>query len=754
MPAQTADELKLVTERVISRKRKKPREKPIADPGSSDPEQKVFIETVEDLLKHSDIETVHASLMARFRQAAEIRRSFEEEWYFSVRAWFQQPTEPREDSWESDRYLPIILKHTETALPAIVAAVLSKKGMWRMVGMTREGKNAAKALERLQNFQTDSYEFLEEYEDMFWWSALIGTGYLDHGWNREYDERTVPIVVDDPDAPGGKRKDFERNEIKVEDQPWVQALNPLDVYPGPGVQMGDAGPWFFERVETTIGELRELAKPQGENDRPHISDEALEHWIRDDKPGDQPMDQNSWVEEIAGATWSEWLLELGYDKEGDEDTTLDKLSDEKRVVVLKYRSEAEQVTLAGPNRIIGYSRNKDIHGRTGIVVHHFFKVPNCPFGRGIGGILQGHQELGNENINRWMDAVVIEAMAPIVVDKSRANLLDDELVLQPNAIIRTRGVDAVQRMQLPAPTSIAMTMDGHLNKDADELTGFTEQARGVAPGANQTATAFQGIQSNLLTRLVTHVNRSERTLRRSGRLIAKLNQQYYTEAQIVQFVGEDGLDYVEIQPWEIVGDMVVGVHTSASRATPEMRAQRIMQMLQILVPLIQGGALQQPQVRRLVRMAMEANEIEDVDLLIPKGGEKIKDAGVENVMLEKLIPVAVNPGEPHDVHNATHGELLQRLATEGASQQKIELVTAHMLEHSQHQAAAAQAEQQKAQDGQGTPEQQAQGASGAGVGPSDGSPARQEATAAAALTGGQGTPGVAAPGPAGPGQQG
>ena len=694
------------------------------------------------------------SLKARFSQAVELRRAFEEEWYFAVRAWFQQFTEEKEDSWESERYLPIILKQVETALPAIVAAVLDQRGVFRLEGMTREGKNAAKALERLQNWQSHHFDFEEAYEDMFWWAALIGTAYLDHGWERMKEERAVPVVKDDPSMPGGKRKDFEFKEVLTADQPFVQVLNPLDVYPGPNVEMGDDGDWFFERVETTIGELRELAKPLSESDKPHIDSQALEDWILEDKPQDHSPDEQAWVEQTAGATWTDWLEELGYEREADEGTVGDLLDNEKRVVVLKYRSKLETVTLASPTRIIGYSRNKNIHGKTGIVVHHFFKVPNCPFGRGIGGILAGHQELSNENINRWMDSVVIEAMAPIIVDKSRANLLDDELVLQPNSILRTRGVDAIQRMQLPAPTNLAMTMDQHLARDADDLTGFTEQARGLAQGG-QTATAFAGIQSNLQTRLIMHVRRSGRTIQRSGRLLAKLNQQFYTQGQIVSFVGEDGLDYTEIQPWEIVGDVVVGVSISPARANPDVRAQRLMQMLQVLVPLIQTGALQQPQVKRLVRMALEANEVEDVDLLLPKGGEKIKDAGVENLLLAKGIMLEPHPAEPHDVHSQTHQQFIQELAADNANGQNdlaIRTATEHLQKHAEMQAQAAAAQQQQAAAQQGAPNQQAQGASGAGIGPAGGAPGQAAGANAAATTPGAGTPGVAAPGPAAPGQ--
>jgi len=750
MPVQTSDDLQLINERVILGPRKKRMEKPPEAEGAEQPADRAFIETVEDLIqaheeKGEGIEEVCKTFMARFSRAVEMRKHFEEEWYFSVRAWFQQATEQRELAWESDRYLPIILKQVETALPSIVAATLDSKGVFRMQGMTREGKNAAKALERLQNFQVNAYDWEEAYEDMYWWAALLGTGYLDHGWDRRTDMRTVPFVEED--EQGKKSKSFREEEISVADNPTVETLNPLDVFPSPNVEMGDDGDWFFERVPTSITRLRQLAEPLFDGDRPHISQEALERWISEENPEDLPDDAQTWADSSA-ATWNEWLEELGYDKEQDEGQTGDKLQGDRRVVVLKYRSKRETITFGSPKRIIGYSRNKMLHGLTGIIVHHFFKIPNCPFGRGIGGILKGHQELSNENINRWMDSVVIEAMAPIVVDKSRANLLDEELVLQPNAVIRTRGVDAIQRMQLPAPTNLAMTMDSHIAADADDLTGFNAQLRGQAQGG--TATAVSDAAANLQTRLVMHVRRSGRTLKRSGQLLAKLNQQFYSKEQIVSFVGEDGMDYVEIEPWEIVGDMVVGVSISPTRASPEMRAQRVMQMFQLMVPLLQGGALQQPQVRRMARMALEANEIEDVDLLLPKGGEKVKDAGVENILLRDLVPVAVNPAEPHDVHIQAHQQLLKELAEENADQAIIENVQEHVQEHVAKQAEAAAAQQQAAQ---GQQAQQAQGASGAGIGVPGGTPAQSSGASAAALTPGSGTPGVSAPGPAGPGQQ-
>jgi hypothetical protein len=751
------EELQLINERVLKGQR---RALPKAPPGAesaSRTDEKHLIRTVADLIKHGDAQEVCDTIRSRLRQAADVRWSFEEEWYFAVRAWFQQFTEEKEDSWESQRYMPIILKQVETALPAIVSSVLDDNGIFRLVGKRRDHKNAAKALECLINDQATTHDYDEAYERMFWWAVLMGTGYLDHGWDRRSEERAVPYVKDvetDEYHPDGKAKDFRFEEVTYADEPFVEALNPLDIYPAPSATVGDDADWFVQRVETTIGDLRDLAEPQDGEDVPsHMDGPVLEKWIEEGNPASQSEGDESWFDEIAaGATWSDWLSEIGYEREATEGGDDDMLTAERRVVVLVYRSKHETITMAGPNHVIGYSRNINLHGKTGLVIHHFFEIPGCPFGRGIGGILRGHQELGNENINHLMDTQKIEMMAPIVVDKSRANLLDDDLVLQPNAIIRTRGTDAVKRMELPAPTNLGLTMDSHLGSDADDLTGFNAQMRGGSPGGGQTATAFTGLQSNIRTRLIMHVKRSGRTLKRSGRLLASLNQQYYTKTQIVMRTGDDGLEYVEIQPHEIVGNVGVSVSISTSRAAPEMRAQKLMQIFQIAVPVLQGGLLQQAQVRRLFRMLLEANDVEDVDLLIPAGGERIKDASQENILLARLQPLEVNPGEPHDTHVSIHTELLRQLSSEGADPQIIEHITAHIAKHSEHQAAAAQAEQQAAA-GQGAQAQQAQGASGAGIGPGGGSETQQGANLASAATGGQGTPGVGAPGPSAPGRQ-
>ena len=713
-------------------------------------ERKRREENPESYADLADPELVAKAIVARLRTAAEYRSDVEDDWEFACRAWRQLPSEAREDSWESDRYLPLILKHGETALPSVGAAVLDTKGLFRMRGRTRQGKEAARALQTLLNHQAQGpVEAEVAYERMFWWSTLVGTGYLDHGWDRRIEERTVPEVqeVQDPRTGATKlKKVFVRKRIRVADHPTVTCLNPWNVYPDPCSTPGDDGDWFIVRVTTTLDELRALAQ-----DGAHIDLEALEKWVEEEDPANRANDSGpDWFDSAASMSWDDVMQGMGQRSRTEQSNAeFDPLHGDKPVVVLKYVSKKETVTLGSPRHVIGYSPNPFMHGKTGIVAHHFLEMPDSPFGRGLGSILRGHQELANQNVNAWMDTVMLELMAPVVVDKSRANLLDEELVMQPNAIIRARGVDAIQRMKVPAPTAVAMQVDAHLARDADDLTGFTEQARGMAPNASQTATAFQGIQSNLRTRLIMHVRRGSRSIRYSGRLLAKLCQQFYTRTEIATRTGEDGLEYVEIEPWQIVGDVEVEVAVSTSRASPDAQAQRYLQLLQVITPLLQTGAIQDPRVRKLVRMVLEGFEVEDIDQIIPRGVDAVKDPLMENELLAKGIPVPVHPRENHGGHVQAHHPAMQELLAAGASDAEIQTFVEHIQAH--YDAAALQAQQQMAQMS-GAARQEAQGASSAGIGPGGGGAVRQGATLASRATGGQGTAGVAAPGPTAPGR--
>lgn len=705
-------------------------------------ERRMFVRSVQDL---ENPQEVLDAICARARQAADYRRVFEWEWRQAIRAWFQRTTEEREDAWESNRYLPIILKHVETAIPSLVAATLDGQRIWKMDALTREGKNVALALERLCNWQAYTTAGAEEaYEDLYWWSAVLGTAFLDHFWDYREETKFQVIVRPVPQPDGSTRKVkevVEQEGVVTADTPRIVCLNPLDVYASPEATPGDDAPWVVERVRTTIGALRDAVGSEGTATGGHLDGEALETWIKECDPGKQ-AGEDDWFDDLVNDTWDEWMRELGYEGRDDTRGPEDTLTNERVVTLLRYRSKTEIVTLGSPKHIIGYSRNPHVHGKTGIVIHHFFKVPGSPYGRGIGTILLQHQSLANENINRWMDTAAVEAAAPIIAQRNAVSILDDEFVFEPNKIIRALDVNAVKRMEVPAPTALAMQLDAHLQRDADDVTGFSEQARGVAPAASQTATAFSGLQSNLRTRLILHVRRAARTIRVSGDLLVALNQQFLTETQVVSIVGEDALEYVQIEPWEIVGKVVVKATLSASRAQPELRAQRLMALTQVALPLLAQGAASNPAVARWLRMLLDENEVENADLILPKQAGMNRDPLLENEALKRGVRLDPLPTEDHNAHVQAHGALHEEALAAG-----LVGVAGVVAEHIQKHLLVAQ--QQAMAMGGGAPGAGAQppGPPESGGGNTTG---EQEGGATEGAVARNGTPGVASPGPAAP----
>lgn len=733
------------TNRRVMQGRLKPLPKKVRDGGGK---KVARIETLQDILNspHTSADDVIRTILYRAKRSVDYRAGLEDEWYRALRAWWQLPSTEREDGWESDRYFPLILKQVETALPTLMAATMDANGFWRMFGMTREGKNVAAAQERLVNFQAQTTARAEEaYEEMLWWACVLGTSYIDHFWDYQRQEIRV-AQVRQVDVTGGRTenpiKETVTKVVTTHDHPRVMALNPLDVFPDPEGSDGDDNEWYIIRVHTSIGDLRDAAGREGLGEDAsytnptHLDGEALEAWIEEEKPQE---DDEDWIYALHGLTWNDILTDVDHDSEGElSNSAEDPVSDDQEVVVLRYVSKEEIITLGGPRHIIGYSRNPHTHGKTGIVTHHFFRVPGSPYGRGLGTSLLGHQELMNENLNRWADVAELEAMAPIIVDRSAVSVLDEDFIWEPNKIIRAARPDAIRRLEAPAPTSLALQMDQHLANDADDLTGFNAQARGMSGPASTSATASASAQANLQTRLLLHVKRVARTLKLSGELLVKLNQQFMTEAQVAHIVGEDGLDYVNIEPHEIVGDSVIQASVAAVRANPELRAQRMVQLTQIMVPLFQAGAHKDPTIATWIRTLLDLNEVENADLIIPKNVSKSRDPLVENAVMLAGVAVDVNPGDDQMAHAETHGQLYQELSADPATNPAVLAV---VKEHLQKHAAAVQMMGQAVAGGMpGAP----------GANPGGNTPGEQ---AGGATTGGamrNGTAGVAAPGPAAP----
>lgn len=715
-----------------------------------------YVRRVADLEDPDEVRKVLVSLAT---SAAQYREPHERTWQESYRAWMMiLDPQKKEDLWRSKRFIPLLFQHIESSHPALASAVFGGTKIWSVIGEGPDGRDHADAMGALLESQARGRTRMRKaYLRMLWWSLVCGTGVVDHQWERLEEERLRAIVEDDFDGAGRpigedgnpidpatgakprKVKVMKMQKRIIYDDPLVRCINPFDIWLEPGSEAGIDGSYAFIVSRTTIGKI--LNAVEGKNT--HLDKDAVAEWLEALEANNSSMDFD---EDFNGSgldmnMYNDLLEQVGFRSNNDTRDEEEGFHGGRQVTLLVYRGKYETFTLAPGGRIIGWSDNQNAHGRTGLLVHNLYEVPDCPYGRGLGSLLLPHQELTNENINRAMDVAEISLMAPVGVDRSRVSVLDDKFRWQPNALIRTRGdpKSAVTRLDMPTPTNEAMLWNEHFKKDADDTTGMTDQARGMTPAGINTATEFSGLQANIKTRTFTHVQRMNEMLELSAFLLIELNQQYMTQKRVISIIGENGLYYKEILPTDIVGDFQVTGQVSSSRMAPAMKIQQLISLTSVIVPIIQQVG-SSPFLSKWVRMMLVEAEVEDVDRLIPKNSEKIRDPYSENVALRKGIKISPSPYERHDLHIAAHSEEYQKvmaLVAEGlADQAELD----RLAEHSEaHMILAQEAGSQM--DGSQPPP----------AAPASGSAERQSATAeAGAAMGGNGVPGSSSPGPGAP----
>ena len=705
--------------------------------GASDKQVKPgdYDRSVKDL---ADPDEVIRTILARLRVASAFREPFEREWRRAFMAWMQRLDSVMEDSWESKRYVPMVLKHIETAIPAVTATVFNGPNLWSLRGKTPQGRDSADALDDLIHWQAEGPSRLgAAFDQATFFAVLYGTAFMDCSWSEKEAVQQRPVVVHDVDEETGLPlfeedgttpvavKVLREEKVTVEDWPVFRAMPPMEVWPAPYSQVGDDAEWIIYSLDTSLNKMKESA---GDG---HLDLEAIEVFEEDYYPKQGGFSQNtadqSLFESANPNLWNEWLSDLGLEERDDQDSE-DQLDGDKTIKLLVYRSKTEMITLAPDKHIVGYSVNPYIHGKTGIINHQYIPIPQSPFGRGLGTILLSHQELANENINLFMDVSKISLMAPVVINRSNVSSLDRNFVWEPNTMIHSRDVNnAAKRLDVPAPTNLAMLFDQSLNRDADEISGFSEQARGLSPSGVNTATEFSGLQANIATRSFMHVRRLRDFMALIGKMMVSLNQQFMTKEQIVTIVGENGLDYRRVEPWEIVGEVEVISTAATTNANPALRASQMLQATQIVMPVLQNPQALTPMVARWIRTLLETIEIEDVDRMIPKNVGKMRDAATENIALKMGVKLEPSEFDNHAEHMQAHSVAAQEAEAEGIDASEI---MAHIQKHTELAQTQGEAEAQQAGGAQA------------------GGPERQTATALGNAQGSGGIPGAAAPGPA------
>jgi hypothetical protein len=391
------------------------------------------------------------------------RKTRENQWIEIYKRYFTVPEKFKTPSRTSITQ-PTAFKIIEAALPKLANSIFTQDNKFFDVETLNpenlDDKARAEAIRRLLEVQLDKSEFFVKFIDFTKQLLLYGTSFFKVFWDVERDwvwERTPRRETQTVEGFEVGEKiiwDEEKKYVVTKQQPGVEVLDLLDVYPDPDIINEQEGRGVFLRSWISREELRELGQGRfpiyGNIDQLDKEASGSESYLESRSRRLSPRGLNASTQNRRNEVE---LLEFW----GRMDLDGDGIKEECQIVI------------ADRQVVVRAIANPFHHQKRPIVRGVMFPVPNEFWGLGlIEPVLSQIDELDTlkrqrlDNINQSLNAMW-------QVDPS-ADVELDTLVSAPNQVILTSPLDAVKKLDTPDVTANAFNEAAILQRDIDGAT--------------------------------------------------------------------------------------------------------------------------------------------------------------------------------------------------------------------------------------------------------------------------------------------
>ncbi len=256
------------------------------------------------------------------------------------------------------------------------------------------------------------------------------------------------------------------------------------------------------------------------------------------------------------------------------------------------------------------------HGKKPFIATSFEPLPGEFYGISAVQLLEHLQHELNTNRNQRIDNVsmVLNRMWKVRKD---ADINENELVSRPHGVIWVERPDDVTEVATGDVTGSAYNEETIIKQDMENVIGVPAVVRGAEKGGKQTATEVVTQNTSAGFRFDTKVMLYEALcLKRMAYLMDCNNQQFIDDARLVQVYGDLGMEWRQVNPWELIGEHDYSPAGSSvdPMANKEIRRQQLNELLQIAA----GNQLvsQYVNIPELVKMLFQAYDIRAVDKLL------------------------------------------------------------------------------------------------------------------------------------------
>jgi len=475
--------------------------------------------------------------------------------------------------YRSKLYMKETYKAIDTIHPIFMDLIFAQKNPFRLKGNKPEiPVKKVSAYERLMSIYLEKMDAYNIFDDIITEELVIGTAFAKMYWEKEILTKMVEESVEEPvtrsmlgvNVPTGevKRKKVTRQKITIKkDSPAIAHISYKDIFfSSRATSLKDT--WIIHRTWKTLEDLKSVNKKvkdaTGEPLYKNLKmvEDALASGSS--RAGDQEEAITRDEKTFLGLNIVNNIATV---KKPDETLKM-SLNDLGEIEIMEYWSQDGSIlrTVAGGMYLIRETENPFEHGEKPFIYTNFKRRPKEIWGIGICELAEDGQDLLNTAVNQAMDSNALANNLMLIAGRN-AGIEMEQVKARPGGVVFVdleEGESVTSKVQQLKFAKVSVLDEIALGKsEIQEVTGAGKIAQGTyesgaVRNTSQTRLLQAGSGRRFMGKIMTYDNMF---VKKFSELMYSMIGQFMTKEMVVDIIGSNGLEFVELTPEELTVDL-------------------------------------------------------------------------------------------------------------------------------------------------------------------------------------------------------
>lgn len=499
--------------------------------------------------------------------------------------------------WRSKLFIPWSFTVVETIIPKVFA----RDPKWRAIsrdpapipnqaptqenGYLLSTPDQATVTQNLLTYQWSRLGMRLKMYDFIKDSLMYSKGYVKIGW--DFKTRTTtweePVVDPKTDEVTFVRK--QKTDVYCDD-PIVDVVDPFDVYVDPDATSLDNAAYLIHRKMVPLKRLKENKNYKNVEQIKMVDSQAPVSGGVDNTLSQQTRFLNS--------------------APAPDNAKMD-------VEIWEYWEADRLIVVANGTVVLRDTPNPYAHKMIPFVELDDYRDPHKYYGQSELSVIDPLQREVNSIRNQRRDYDNL-ALNPVVRMVPGTLRNPNSAVMAPGNVWMVSDLNSMDTFQLPQLQGTATDIEQQTAQDIKMAVAIDEIGIGLLPENPQRRSATEVVtaQSMAGKRIAIKIALLEEAVKRMGKMIFALDQQFLSDERVIQIVGERGAqEWVRLSPEDIQGDFFIDIEAGSMLPKDEIAArQEAIQLLQYITPIISPVIQQNPGVvLPVLRMVLDTFEL-------------------------------------------------------------------------------------------------------------------------------------------------